>query len=48
MLVAIQKELPQDGDQPKHVGVRYGEIYISTIWRLRTFTVHGENNMKVI
>jgi len=27
MLVAILKELPEDGDQPKHVAATYGEIY---------------------
>jgi hypothetical protein len=48
MLVAILKELPENGYQPKHVGARYGEIYISVIRRLQTFTVHGENTAKGI
>ena len=48
MLVAILKELPEDGDQPKYVVAIYGEIHISVIWRLQTFTGHGENNAKVI
>jgi len=48
MLVAILKELPEESDQPKHVGARYDEIYISIIWRLQTLTVRGENNEKSI
>ena len=24
-------EFPEGGDQPKHVGTRYGEIYLNTI-----------------
>jgi hypothetical protein len=36
-LVAIFREsttkyLPKDGDQPKHVAAKLGEIYISRIW----------------
>jgi len=48
MLVAILKELPEDSDQPKHVGARYGEKYISIIWTLQTLAVRGENNAKSI
>jgi len=50
MLVAILKEVPEDSDQPKHVAAPYGEIYIIIIiiWRLQTFTVHGEINAKGI
>ena len=48
MLVAILNELPEDSDQPKHVAARYGDIYISIIWRVQTYTVRGENNAKSI
>ena len=47
-------ELTEDGDQPKHVAARWGEIYISVICAfvctksLWSDTAHGENNTKVI
>ena len=47
-------ELTENGDQPKHVATRWGEIYMSVICAfvstksLWSDTVHGENSTKVI